>query len=85
MNAKISPKENGTQDVTMIRETEKAILVSVEYDSNRRPAQLWFPKSQIEMDGTTLTAPVWLWAAKARDKGIRLTICLADDSRTMVA
>lgn len=52
------------------RETEKAVLVTVEVENcaGRRAADFWFPRSQIKIEGNKLDAPVWLVRAKLVDK-----------------
>jgi hypothetical protein len=58
--------EQHTIDVTIIRETEKAVLIN---DGTREE---WLPRSQIEMEGPDpdglmqLTAPEWI----LKDKGL---------------
>lgn len=53
----------------IVRETDKAILASVEVEcsAGRRGRDIWFPKSQIEVNGNTMTVPAWLANAKLRD------------------
>lgn len=52
------------------KETEKAFLLTVEVETaaGRRAADLWWPKSQITIEGDTLTAPEWLVRAKLAEK-----------------
>ena len=51
------------------RETEKAYLVAVEIDTaaGRRAAQVWFPKSQIEMGDGFAMVPAWLLGKKNQE------------------
>lgn len=52
------------------KETEKALLLTVEVESaaGRRAADFWLPKSQITVEGSTFTAPEWLVRAKLTEK-----------------
>lgn len=52
------------------RETEKAVLVTVEVENvaARRAVDFWFPKSQIKIIENALVAPDWLVRAKLIEK-----------------
>ena len=52
-------------DITMqiFAETPKAVLAS---DTGDKKDAVWLPRSQIEIDGDTITMPEWL----AQEKGL---------------
>ena len=54
----------------LVRQTDKAILVSIECEtgSGKRFAKdVWFPKSQTDLDNDSLSCPAWLVKSKAQD------------------
>jgi HSP20 family molecular chaperone IbpA len=69
-------------EATIVRETEKAVLVNAQFhlcDGEPRGTQIWFPKSRIEIDGESIKVEAWLLNAKedeisARFHGNRVTI-----------
>lgn len=57
--------DKGDEEVTieidaLVKETAKAYLVDIDGD------EYWFPKSQVDLDGMSLTLPEWL----ARKEGL---------------
>jgi len=54
----------------IVRETEKAVLVTVEVENGagRRAVDFWFPRSQITITDGVLDAPDWLVRAKLIEK-----------------
>lgn len=51
------------------RQTEKAILAAVEIEhcAGRRGVKVWFPLSQIKINGDQIEVPAWLVKAKLND------------------
>ena len=55
------------------RETEKAVMFSIDFNGAASSADfrrnLWFPKSQIDidLDDNLMTAPLWLLKSKSQD------------------
>ena len=52
------------------KETEKAILSVVDFDSQVgiQTKEVWFPKSQVTVSGDSIYMPVWLAEAKTADQ-----------------
>ena len=56
----------------IVRETEKAVLVSI-YSCDG-PGQVWLPKSQVTIEEDRIEVPQWLLDAKGRDVGPIVTL-----------
>lgn len=56
------------ESAKLIRETEKAALISVKFgDEYRR--DVWFPKTAIRIEGDKIAAASWVIDAKTREHG----------------
>lgn len=58
------------QNAKIERETEKALFLKVDAQTalkGRSEIKVWFPKSQLEIEGDEFKAPAWLIEAKNRD------------------
>ena len=53
----------------IVRETDKAVLITceIEWAGARLGREIWFPKSQIKVEDSTLLCPAWLAKAKLND------------------
>ncbi len=51
------------------RETDKAVLIACEAENGagRFGRKVWFPKSQVTINGGELVCPAWLASAKLAD------------------
>jgi hypothetical protein len=56
------------ESAKLIRETEKAALISVKFgDEFRR--EVWFPKTALRIEGEKIAAASWVIDAKTREHG----------------
>ena len=56
-------------DASVERETEKAVLLAIGYSHacGHREIKVWFPKSQVRIDGNMILAAEWLASKKERE------------------
>lgn len=71
-------------EANIVRESEKAILVRC-FCMRAGYHDVWFPKSQVSIEGGFIFGPTWLADAKARDTGRSLGLTNLNIARSAVA